>query len=191
MPARNRFAFPGERRRVSIRRAAFTLMEVIVAMLLASMVVLGARALADALVLQATETSTSMQRIDRDVNAERFLRGVVGRLERGDSLTGRFTGGPDSVAFSSWCDTAHGWQERCRIRIVAVRQRAAASLVVRLSTGEVLLLRSARSVSLRYLTDATNGGSWTDSWTDMVHLPPAIGVLSDRDTLILRVGDRG
>jgi hypothetical protein len=44
---------------------------------------------------------------------------------------------------------------------------------------------------LRYLKDASTRGTWFRSWGTGISAPIAIGVIVDRDTLILRIGERG
>jgi prepilin-type N-terminal cleavage/methylation domain-containing protein len=180
------------RRRSPTDRRGFTLVEVLVALVLAALVILGARGLLAGLSDSAARISRVARAADADANAERTLRALVGRLEIGTPDAGLFTGDVRSAAFTSWCDTRFGWQERCRVTLTADSAGEMRSLVARLSTGERLVLRRAvRELSFRYLADAATGGAWTQRWGAGLTAPVAIGVVVDGDTLIVRVGERG
>ena len=55
----------------------------------------------------------------------------------------------------------------------------------------VILLRGFARGSFRYLENAENGVTWQRVWGRGVSAPLAIGVILDRDTLIVPVGERG
>lgn len=58
--------------------------------------------------------------------------------------------------------------------------------------GELRVLRRGfQSGGLRYLHDASSGGTWLRSWREAISVPLALGVILDGDTLILRIGERG
>jgi hypothetical protein len=171
--------------------AGFTVIEIIVALFIGAVVVLGARSLLEGLAAQTSRVTTTARDGDRDANGERLLRGLVGRLEIGTDSSRRFGGDEREVHFSSWCDVARGWQERCSVSLALEPTRAGIALVGRLSTGESIVLReAARGEGLRYLADAASGGRWFVRWGDGLTAPLAVGVLLDGDTIIVRVGER-
>lgn len=173
-------------------RAGFTLVELMVALVISAVVVLGARMLLEQLGDSAHRTVTAATRADRAANGERLLRDLAARLEIGTADTMRFSGEPGTATFSSWCDVPSGWQERCTVTLVASSDGGRASLAARLDRGEpiTLLVRDA-PIELRYLDDPRAGGRWFTNWGAGITAPLAIAVISGADTLIVRIGDRG
>lgn len=173
-------------------RAGFTLVELMVALVVSAIVVLGARMLLEQLGESAHRTIVAATRADRAANGERLLRDLAERLEVGTTDATRFSGEPATASFSSWCDVPSGWQERCAVTLVATNEGGRASLAARLDRGDAITLfvRDA-PIELRYLDDPRAGGRWFTSWGAGITAPLAIAVISGADTLIVRIGDRG
>lgn len=171
----------------------FTLVEVVVALAVGGLVVLGAAGLFLQLAGGADRVQALAWRADREANAERLLRDVVGRIEPSAGREPSLVGDRRSARFSSWCDVPPGWQERCAATL-SVRRASngrAYALLLELSTGESVELLDDRSpADLLYLTDPARGGTWLTEWRS-VTTPLALGIARDADTLILRIGERG
>ena len=176
----------------SLGAGGFTLLEVVVALAIAGLVLLGARAILSQLADAAERTAEATALTDRDVNGERLLRDVVGRIEV-DAEAGRGVQGSEQAArFSTWCEVPAGWLERCTASLGIVHADSAEVLALALPGGGMHPVRRGfRNATLLYLTDAGNGGRWTRAWTSTLEAPLAIGVIADGDTLILRIGERG
>jgi prepilin-type N-terminal cleavage/methylation domain-containing protein len=193
----------GPRQRRSLRRTVtpdpgprtpvgFTLLEVIVALAVCAFVVLGARILLTGLADDGSRITSAAEITDRAANADRLLRGLLLRLEVGTPQAGRFGGEENVARFTSWCDVASGWQERCQVTLAIDSSAVAGTLVAWLSTGETIALRTGfRRGELRYITDPSAGGSWMRVWGAGITAPVAIGILIDGDTTIVRIGERG
>lgn len=175
-------------------RSAFTLIEVLVAITIGAIVLLGARdvmgQLADAvhrLRLQATT-------LERTANSERDLRDVMANVEVGVPGSEPFVGNADSAIFSAWCGMPGGWVERCSVALtiesaVVDSGYARWSLLARFGgRRDLVFTRVARSVRLLYLNSAAYGGQWYTRWTAGIRAPLAIGIVMDRDTMFVRVG---
>ena len=174
------------------KRRGFTLVEVMVALLVSGVIVLGARMILEQLGDEATRIVGYAARTDRNANAERQLRALARRLEIATTASTEFGGDEQSAHFSSWCDVPGGWQERCAVTLEVDVEGDKHMLVARLSTGEKLIIRDElERCELRYLKDASTGGTWFRSWGTGISAPIGIGVIVDRDTLILRIGERG
>jgi prepilin-type N-terminal cleavage/methylation domain-containing protein len=185
-------------RSVDIRRVrhtahrGFTLLEVIVALSLGAVIVLGARLMVENVAGSASRIGAHVRAADEDANGERLLRLLVGAVYVSAKEETAFAGNEQAASFSSWCETASGWQERCRLSLEISPQGSGSVLVARWSQGRsVTLRRATRAMALRYLVDARQGGTWFTSWASGFTTPRAIGVLIDGDTLIVRIGDRG
>jgi prepilin-type N-terminal cleavage/methylation domain-containing protein len=171
-------------------RAGLTLIELIVALTITALVLLGARVMMEGVADAAARVAAGARRGDEEANAERLLRSVVGRLEAGTDKP--FTGDIRKARFSSWCDVPGGWQDPCEVAVVFDSLGGRPALVVVLSTAEVLSLRAGfTSGQLRYLSDASGGGQWFREWSSGLTTPVAIGVIVDGDTLLVRVDERG
>lgn len=173
------------------RRRGFTIVEIMVALLLSAIVVLGARMLLEQLGDSTSRTVRGAARADRDANGEQLLRDLVRRLEVGTPATAPFAGEPDSASFSSWCDMPAGWQERCTVVIRAEPTASGMTLSVSAGGMGTQHIRTDKHVELRYLDDAAAGGRWFRSWGAGITAPLAIGLLTGSDTTILRIGERG
>jgi prepilin-type N-terminal cleavage/methylation domain-containing protein len=170
----------------------FTLVEIMVAIAIGGMVMLGARALLEALADEEHRMAGETAVQDARANGERTLRALVGRLEVGTSEGGPFTGVPAATSCTSWCDVPSGWQERCEVAIAFEIEGDAPVLVARLAGGRRLVLeRGFHSGTLRYLNSAGAGGQWFQKWGTGITAPLALGVILDSDTLIVRIGERG
>lgn len=174
------------------RRSGFTLLEVMVALMLSGIVVVGVRNIFATTSDSATIIARRAETLDRTANGIRFLRHVIENIESTGEAATDFGGDSAGVTFTTWCTTPDGWLDRCRASLVLDNADGdSRQVVVRLSTGETLatMTTSARA-QLRYLTDPAVGDFWTDRWPAGVFLPRAIGIMTDDDTVVLRTGDR-
>jgi prepilin-type N-terminal cleavage/methylation domain-containing protein len=174
-------------------RRGFALMELIVAITLSGIVLLGVRALWESLAGSVDRMRVRASTEAESANGERLLRSLVGRLEVGTEQSHEFAGDERQATFTTWCDMPAGWQERCDAMLVIEPDTGdAAQLVARLSTGETIALkRGFHSGVLRYLNDPVGGGIWFRIWGHGITAPLAIGVIIDGDTAIVRIGERG
>lgn len=176
-----------------MRRNGFTLIELIVAMTISGVVLLGARALWESLTGSVDRLRAQSVIEQRNANSERLLRSLVGRLEVGTDQAHEFSGEPLRATFTTWCNVPAGWLERCDADLaVEADSGTTLRLVARLSTGEVIVLRRGfETGALRYLNDPLAGGVWFRVWSHGITAPLAIGVITGGDTTILRIGARG
>lgn len=178
------------RRRARRARPGLTLVEVVVALALAGLVLLGARGVLESVADAADAVARGAALADGEANADRFVRGLFERLEVGVDEAHRFVGREHALRFASWCAVPAGWQEPCTVTVAVDSLRGV--LALSLSTGEqVVLRRGFAHGALRYLGSAGGGGVWLAGWGAGITAPPAIAVVVDGDTLVLRIGERG
>lgn len=188
---------------VRLRRAkrGFTLLEVIVAIAVGSLVVLGARVMLGMVAYGGTATREAAVAADRAANADAELRRLLRDLDVGTEQAMRFSGAPDEARFSTWCPVAGGWVERCSVVLRIEAGAPGAVLVATLASGDgsrgdrVELRSGFDRAELLYLSDASLGGRWFRIWGEGITAPLAIGLVVDSagraDTTILRIGERG
>lgn len=171
------------------RRPGFTLLELVAALSLTGFALLGAWRLLDQLAdgrdrLVRERTSDAQQS-----NGVRLLRALVSRAESGSDSTMSFTGNVDGASFTSWCEAPGGWLERCRVSLVVAVTRDSSAIMGRIDDGAALpLWRGRGRAAFRYFSATARDGRWWDVWGTSIAAPAAVGVVVDRDTLVLRVG---
>jgi prepilin-type N-terminal cleavage/methylation domain-containing protein len=172
--------------------AGFTLIEVMVAMTVSAIVLLGARLLLGELADDAARIAAEARSGSEEINGERVLRATIMQMEVGTWPGTTFGGDKNSAAFHSWCDVPRGWRERCRVELAVRAVADSAQLIMVTSVGARLtVLRRQSPMTLRYLSSAASGGTWIRTWGTGITAPVAIGVFTVRDTLIVRIGERG
>jgi prepilin-type N-terminal cleavage/methylation domain-containing protein len=178
-------------KRIGRARPAFTIIEVLVALTIGAFIMIGVRILVEEIFAAAEHAARDARTADTDANGERLLRRLAASAETGTMIGGTFGGDSLSAHFVSWCDRPGGWQRRCRVALGIEENGELLALRVSLSTGERLIVaRASTRMSLLYLSDASNGGSWMRQWGDSPSIPVALGLVRDTDTLIIRLGDQ-
>jgi prepilin-type N-terminal cleavage/methylation domain-containing protein len=183
---------PRRSRRPAAGREGFTLIEVVVALTLAALLMLGARALFEQLGAHAEALVGAAADADREANGDALLRALVGAAETSPDPERRFEGTEEGVRFSTWCESPGGWLERCAVTLGFVHADTARVLALEAGAGDpVVLRRGFRDGHLIYLRAPEEGGSWVRGWSSVAITPLAVGVVVDGDTAILRIGERG
>lgn len=174
------------------RMAGFTLLEVIVALAIGSAVMLTARLVVSGVASAASGAADSRARDERLAVPTRTLQGLLRRVEAGTDTGRTFIGNDRAARFTSWCDHPGGWQERCVVYLWLDPNRGSPSLRLRTSLGADVVVRAPiGSGALFYLLDARAGGTWLPIWGARLTAPAALLLILDRDSLVLRVGERG
>jgi prepilin-type N-terminal cleavage/methylation domain-containing protein len=179
-------------------RRGFTLLEVLVALAIGGVAVLGARMLLEAVSDHGVRVAAAARQADVESNMDLMLRSTLARVSTDRDSAARFDGTPTEARFPTMCDVPAGWQERCDGRLVVESSGPAGqvSVALELSTGEKLeLRRELASASFAYLATAADGGRWVASWREAITPPPAIALIFRRDdartdTTIVRIGSR-
>lgn len=138
-------------------RSGFTLVELMVALMIAGLVVLTVERLFAATIEQSRRIGRARRELDRRENAMRWLADAIGSLDVGRDEPGPFVGAKNDIEFSTRMLTAYGWHEAER---VAVRQEGS-RLVARLRGGrEVLLADSMAGAEFDYLVERGEAAPW-------------------------------
>lgn len=173
-------------------RAGFTVIEVVVAISITALLLVGARAVFEQLGGHAEAVVRAASAGDRDANGQALVRALLGRAETSPDLERRFDATAEGARFATWCESAGGWLERCTATLGFVTVADTSVLAVRQGDGEpVALRRGFRRGAMIYLRSADEGGQWVRNWSSAVSAPLAVGVVIDGDTIIVRIGERG
>jgi len=173
-----------------MNRRGFTLIEITVALIIGGMAVSAAAALLTGLSSRADEIRSAAGRVDREANAERLLRDLLGNLRLSGDSTHTLSGESTSVAFLTWCVTVEGWLRPCRADLRTDSTDSGMQLELTRSAGDVQTIALSREIRgpafVRYLRDATDGGQWVTRWSEIVS-PAALEIVMGSDTLFLPV----
>ena len=183
------------RGRTLVRRG-FTLIELIVALALGGMILVGAHQVLGSLEDETHALAIRSADTEASANGLRLLRALAGRVEVGTPEAVAFAGTPMEARFTSWCEVPAGWLERCTVVLAVDTVRGAPTLAAHIDNAPaVALVPNVSSGALRYLNSAANGGQWFRAWSTGISAPLALGVIRNHDghadTLIVRIGERG
>lgn len=164
-------------------RRGMTLIELIAAIAIAGLVMLGAVLLLDGV-------NTNVKRIEDDAELVTASGTTLGLLHQllNDAASSvdtaeRFVG--DERGFACWtrCARAEGWMAPCRM-VMTVTDSA---LHVSFASGEERTLqRYGRGARLRYF-DADRD-AWRTAWDATATIPAAVAVIAGDDTLVYSLG---
>lgn len=172
------------------RSAGFSLVELMVAMAIAGMMLVSARIMLEQLADGADGVIAARSRAERRANAERLLYELVGRTESAGAVPKAVTGDDSYSTIATWCDSPGGWLEACTISLHIMKRDSLDALVL-VMQGDTVEIKEARRLRILYLADARNGGTWLQAWSSVITTPAAIGIATDEDTSIVRIGERG
>jgi prepilin-type N-terminal cleavage/methylation domain-containing protein len=179
---------------VTIRgRAAptgFTLIEVLVALTIAGVVVIGAHQIFTGVADGANVLTAERRNLDRSSNARRWLKATFLSLEP------PFEGRTARVSFASWQLSSGGWFEQQQV----VLTRDGRRLVAMHGDVALELAENVTDVAFDYLLEPGADTRWVREWISPVSAPVAIRVriagcgMGDAgcvDTLLFLVKERG
>ena len=170
-----------------------------VALGLASLVVLLAHRIFTGVTDGSARLAEARAALDREANARRLLAAIVGSIDIGRPGTGDFGGKPHGATFSTWYQSPAGWLEPRRVTLTL----GGDGVVIRGIAGEPIRLADhVTALDLDYLLDYGAGESWVRTWSSTVSAPVAVRVritnvghgtreTGNVDTLLLIVGTRG
>lgn len=173
-------------------RRGTTLLELMVALTIAGLALLASRYLIEEIDDSGTTLSHFARNADQAANGDRLLRALVARAEVSPDSLRRFRGDSARASFDSWCERPSGWLERCRVTIAIGAGQDSSTITALFGTGELLRLRTIGGAAMfRYVSQDSAGRRWLRAWGQSITAPFALTIESDRDTVLLVVGERG
>ena len=170
-------------------RHGFTLIELIAALSITGIALLGGVLLLDQLTDSSGRIVSSGSDAAREGNSDRVLRHLFLDARITADSADRFRGDQGSMDFSTMCARPGGWIERCRATIAVDRRPDTSVVVAALSTGERLqLIRLVGPIELRYFDVSASDTSWRNVWAISITRPAAIGFVGSSDTVVFPLG---
>jgi prepilin-type N-terminal cleavage/methylation domain-containing protein len=182
--------------RVHSRRGV-TLLELIIALAISGLAILGCVMLVDQL-------NDSHERIVRDRaadakagNGDRLLRRLLADARTTTDTGDRFRGDEHNARYLTLCDTPSGWPEPCRVSLSIDSLRDSSAFVAETKREDRLdetieerfeLRRVFGAATFRYLDLAVRDSSWVGRWAPSIALPGAIVIVTGTDTTVLPLG---
>jgi prepilin-type N-terminal cleavage/methylation domain-containing protein len=154
-----------------MRRQGFTLVEVTVALLVASLLVFLAHRIFVAGTSAGKTLTEARRSLDRASNVHRFLTAVFLSLEVGPSERQPFEGRSDRVRFWTWLETPDGWFEPAPVEIALEGMQLTAH---RASQPPLVLADSVTAVGFDYLLKPGADVRWVAEWISPLRAPVAV-----------------
>lgn len=176
-------------------RRGFTLLELMVALVVAGAVVLVAERIFAGTVDTSRAVAESRRALDHEMNARRLLSSAFGSIEVG-SQGAEFNGQPGSARFVTWLQSSEGWFERQSVTFSLERSRV---LLRMPGSPPVTVADDVTSLDLDYLLEPGAESHWVREWVSPVSAPLAVRVRisgaarpgTRTDTVIYLVKARG
>jgi len=170
-------------------RSGVTLIELIVALAITGMAILGCIMLLDQL-------NDSHERIRRQRtadasagNGDRLLRRFLADARTTTDTAERFRGDEHNASYLTLCDTPSGWPESCRVSLTIDSLPDSTAVMAETNRDERFEVRRiAGAATFRYLDLSTRDSSWVRQWATSIALPGAIAVVVGIDTTVLPLG---
>ncbi|HTJ21346.1 MAG TPA: prepilin-type N-terminal cleavage/methylation domain-containing protein [Gemmatimonadaceae bacterium] len=171
-------------------RRGLTLLELVVALSISGLVMLGGVMLLD-------QVGDSDARIVRESlgdatagNGDRLLRRLLVDAQSTTDTVHRFRGDERNASYLTRCDRPSGWSEPCRARLSVDSLGDSSAIVVETDRGERFEVRRVAGIgTLRYLSESSDPDSaWVRRWTTSIALPAAIAFIVSPDTTIWPLG---
>jgi prepilin-type N-terminal cleavage/methylation domain-containing protein len=173
------------------QRSGFTLVELMIAVAIGSIVVLLAHQVFTTVADGISRMKGAQMRLESERLASRWMEATVLSLEAGNGGAG-FEGHADRMTFSTWLTTEQGWVER---QIVALALTDG-TLIAHSDPLSVALWSGVTSVAFDYLLDPGLKSRWVTDWVSPLSAPLAVRIRLERtagevDTMLFLVKGRG
>jgi prepilin-type N-terminal cleavage/methylation domain-containing protein len=173
------------------RELGFTLIEVLVALMIAGIVMLLGHRVFTGVLDGAAHMHHERLALDREANARRFLIDAFGSLDVANDKIG-FVGQPHAVTFGTAQLTPDDWPKPRRLYIGLVTDTLIATLD---GLERIDLAIGVTTLDLDYLLEPGANTKWVHEWISPVSAPLAVrmrlGYREHADTLLLLIGPRG
>ena len=171
-------------------RRGETLIELLVALAIAGLALLGGAMLLD-------QVSDSQRRMDVDSrrdalegNGDRLLRRLLADARQTRDTADRFRGDERNASYLAACDTPSGWSEPCRVLLSITTSGDSSAVVAQAPAGPRFEVRRVRGEAVFRYLDPTPAldSAWLRQWMSSIALPAALALITSRDTTVFPLG---
>jgi prepilin-type N-terminal cleavage/methylation domain-containing protein len=176
--------------RPRVERRGVTLLELLVALAIAGLAMLGGVLLLDQVDDSARRIDAESRRDALDNNGERALSRLLADARGSSDTADRFRGDDQNASFLGLCDMPSGWPELCRVGLSITSEPDSSAVVAQPASGPAFAVaRVAGPAAFRYLDAARSGDSaWLARWTASIALPAALALITPVDTTVFPLG---
>jgi prepilin-type N-terminal cleavage/methylation domain-containing protein len=175
--------------RPSARRPGVTLLELLIALSISGLAILGGVLLLDQLNDSAARIVAERVADAGAGNGDRLLRRLLADARSSTDSAQRFVGDEHNAAYLTRCDVPSGWSESCRARLMIDSVRDSSVVVAETSNADHFVVRRiAGAATLRYLDLTARDSAWVRRWAASISLPSAIAVVAGNDTTVFALG---
>jgi prepilin-type N-terminal cleavage/methylation domain-containing protein len=179
---------------VCVRGAGFSLLEIVVAIGIVAVVATMAGLVIHALGVGHATLTRATQAHDREMNGWRTLRALAGGAELRVSGEDQFQGSESAISIPTWCMSPGGWVERCLASVAIASDAGEGRVRVLPGKGaafDVPLVTRGATPVFRFIRTSHDRLDWAPRWSSTSTLPSAVAIVAGRDTIVLRIGERG
>lgn len=172
------------------RRRAATLLELLVALAITGLAMLGGILLLDQVNDSDRRIDTDSRHDAREANGDRLLRRLLVDARQTSDTADRFRGDQRNASYLTMCDVPSGWAESCRVLLSISESGDSSTIVVQMSPAARVEVRRVQGPAVfRYLdpTQAADSG-WLGQWIPSIALPAAVALVTPGDTTVFPLG---
>jgi prepilin-type N-terminal cleavage/methylation domain-containing protein len=171
------------------RRRGVTLIELMIALSISGLALLGMIMLLDQLNDSGGRIATDSAVDATAGNGDRFLRRLLVDARSATDSTKQFRGDERTASYLTLCDTPDGWAEVCRATLAIDSLSDTSAIIAQTDRGDQHVVRRMGGVArFRYLDLTSHDSAWVRSWTPSIVLPGAIAIVNGTDTTIFPLG---
>jgi prepilin-type N-terminal cleavage/methylation domain-containing protein len=170
-------------------RRGVTLVELIIALAISGLAILGCVMLLDQL-NDSHDRIVRQRTADASAgNGDRLLRRFLVDARTTTDTGERFRGDEHNASYLTLCDTPSGWPEACRVALAIDSLRDSSAIIAETNRDERFEVRRIPgAATFRYLDLSARDSSWVKQWATSIALPGAIGVVVGVDTTVFPLG---
>jgi prepilin-type N-terminal cleavage/methylation domain-containing protein len=170
-------------------RRGMTLLEIIAALAIAGMALLGGILLLDAVNDDASRIARDGAAQASDGNAAAAVGRMLLETEASFDSTKRFRGSERSLDYFTRCAVPSGWTEPCHVMLAIDSLPDGSAISAQPDGGDrFVFARYAGIAEFRFFDATSRDSSWLTSWRTSATLPSAVAIVVGADTVVLPVG---
>ncbi len=166
-----------------------TLLEVIIALGIAGIVLLGGALLLDQITDSAGRIARERWAQSYEANAYGITRRLLREALPSFDSTKPFRGDAHSLDYFTRCSVPRGWSETCHVTLAIDSIDDSTIVMAQFDGGEQFAVRRrAGGMVFRFFDAASRDSAWVASWATSATLPSALAIIGAADTVVFPVG---